>query len=78
MSTYFPRLKAAGTDGPDAAILFATFARLLGVLAIPATAGLAVLGRPLLAVLFSGTYDHLAPYLTVGSVLELLLAAESL
>jgi O-antigen/teichoic acid export membrane protein len=78
VSTYFPRLKAAGPVGPDAAALFATFARLLAVLAIPATAGLAVLGRPLLAVLFGGTYDHLAPYLTVGSVLVVLLAAESL
>jgi O-antigen/teichoic acid export membrane protein len=78
VSTYFPRLKAAEPRGPAAAALFGTFARLLAVLAIPATAGLAVLGRPLLAVLFGGRYDQLAPYLTVGSVLVVLLAAESL
>jgi O-antigen/teichoic acid export membrane protein len=78
VTTYFPWLSAAGPFVPHAAALFATFARLLAVLAIPATAGLAVLGRPLLAVLFGGTYDHLAPYLTVGSVLVVLLAAESL
>jgi O-antigen/teichoic acid export membrane protein len=78
VSTYFPRIKAAGAFGPDAAALFATFARILAVLAIPATAGLAIFGRPLLALLFAGRYDHLATNLAVGSVLVVLLAAESL
>ncbi len=78
MSTYFPRLKGVDPDGPEARALFATFARLLAVLAIPAAVGLAVTGRQVLAVLFGGNYDDLAPYLAIGSVLVVLLPAESL
>jgi len=60
VSTYFPRLKAAEPGSATAAALFGTFARLLAVLAIPASAGLAILGRPLLAVLFGSVQTERA------------------
>jgi O-antigen/teichoic acid export membrane protein len=78
ISSYFPRLKALDVDGGEARALFGTFARLLAAIAIPAALGLAILGRPVLAVLFSGAYDGLAPYLAIGSVLVVLLPIESL
>jgi O-antigen/teichoic acid export membrane protein len=78
ISAYFPRRKAFDVEGPDAQALFGTFARLLATIAVPAALGLAILGRPVLAVLFSGMYDSLAPYLVVGSLLVVLLPLESL
>lgn len=78
ISAYFPRRKAIEVEGPDAQALFGTFARLLATIAVPAALGLAILGRPVLAVLFSGVYDGLAPYLAIGSLLVVLLPLESL
>ena len=78
VSTYFPRLKAVDPLGHEARALFGTFARLLAFLAIPAAIGLAVMARPVLGLLFDGRYDDLAPFLAIGSLLVLLLPAESL
>lgn len=77
-ATYFPRLKAAEPNGREGAVLFGMFARLLAVLAIPAALGLAIMGRPLFAVLFAGKYDELAPYLAIGSLLVVMLPLETL
>jgi O-antigen/teichoic acid export membrane protein len=78
LTTYFPRLSAMDPLDYEARTLFGTFARLLGCLAIPAGLGLAVMGAPLLAVLFAGRYDFLSQYLAIGSVLVLVLPVESL
>jgi|GEM_PF-6742589 O-antigen/teichoic acid export membrane protein len=78
LTTYFPRLSAIDPVDDEARALFGTFARLLGCLAIPAAAGLAVMAAPILALLFAGRYDFLAPYLTMGSLLVLALPIESL
>ena len=78
ISSYFPRLTAFDVDGGEARTLFGTFARLLAAVAVPAALGLAILGGPVLAMLFSGTYDGLAPYLAIGSVLVVLLPIEAL
>lgn len=77
-ATYFPRLKAVDPRGADAAALFGTYARLLALLAIPAAIGLAVMGHPILGVLFGDRYQDLATPLAIACALVVLLPAESL
>jgi O-antigen/teichoic acid export membrane protein len=75
---YYPRLNALDPLGREARALFHTFAGILAFVAVPAALGLAIVGGPLLAVLFADRYVYLAPYLAIGSVLVLLLPAESM
>jgi len=78
VSAYFPRLRALPGEGSDRTLLFNGYARVVGMAAVPAALGLAILGEPLLDVLFAGRYNYLAPELAVASLLVIAMPIEAL
>jgi O-antigen/teichoic acid export membrane protein len=74
-TVYFPRLAGLRADDPVRRSLSDTFVRLAALVAVPAALGLAIVGEPILGLLFSGRYLDLAPYLALASLLVVLLLA---
>jgi O-antigen/teichoic acid export membrane protein len=78
VSAYFPRLRALPAEGTARTVLFNGYAKVVGLAAVPGVLGLAILGEPLLDVLFAGRYNYLAPDLAVASLLVIVLPIEAL